>query len=246
MARRRKERELTPMARTDEYQGYTIQSAPHYQVDSETWRLGIFISVEDDRGVRMRAFSPDGVYATEQEADVHGITFGQRVIDGKVDRQSVRDLKMEDRRTTPRLRVQFRTTFSSSPTLEGTGLVLDLSPGGCRIESPVTVEAGMSLELRIHVPDFEWPLMVEAASVQWVSGQTFGLAFFRIRGTELERLGQLIRALTEGQEGSTESARPRPTLRATHFLGSSLRTCTSYISSWGFRFDDKSKLILSF
>ena len=194
------------MARTDEYQGYTIQSAPHYQVDSETWRLGIFISVEDDRGVRMRAFSPDGVYATEQEADVHGITFGQRVIDGKVDRQSVRDLKMEDRRTTPRLRVQFRTTFSSSPTLEGTGLVLDLSPGGCRIESPVTVEAGMSLELRIHIPDFEWPLMVEAASVQWVSGQTFGLAFFRIRGTELERLGQLIRALTEGQEGSTDDS----------------------------------------
>ena len=43
--------------------------------------------------------------------------------------------------------------------------------------------------------------MVEAASVQWVSGQTFGLAFFRIKETELERLGQVIRALTEGHEG---------------------------------------------
>jgi hypothetical protein len=63
--------------------------------------------------------------------------------------------------------------------------------------SPITVEAGMSLELRIHAPDLEWPLMVETASVQWVSGQTFGLAFFRIREPELDRLGQVIRDLTE-------------------------------------------------
>ena len=76
--------------------------------------------------------------------------------------------------------------------------MLDLSVGGCRIESPIRVESGMSLELRVHAPDLEWPLMIEAASVQWVSGQTFGLAFFRIRETELERLGQVVRALTEG------------------------------------------------
>lgn len=186
------------MNKTVHYQGYTIQSAPHYQTDSEKWQLHIFISVEDTRGVRTREFSADGMYATEQEADLHGITYGQRLIDGKVDGQSVDDMKTMDRRTTPRLRVQFRTTFSASTTLEGIGLMLDLSAGGCRIESPVRVEAGMSLELRIYAPDLEWPLMVEAASVQWVSGQTFGLAFFRIRETELERLGQVIRALTEG------------------------------------------------
>ncbi|HKQ34010.1 MAG TPA: PilZ domain-containing protein [Nitrospiraceae bacterium] len=189
------------MEKTIQYQGYTIQSSPQYQTDTGKWQLRIFISVDGTGTVRTRELSADGVYATEQEADVHGITFGQRVIDGKVDGQSVTDLKTEDRRTTPRLRVQFRTTFSGSPTLEGTGLMLDLSSGGCRIESPVTVEAGMSLELRINVPDLEWPLMIEAASVQWVSGQTFGLAFFRIRETELERLGQLIRALTEGHVG---------------------------------------------
>jgi hypothetical protein len=44
--------------------------------------------------------------------------------------------------------------------------MLDLSMGGCRIESPVTVEPGVSLELRIYAPDIEWPLMIEAASVQ--------------------------------------------------------------------------------
>ena len=61
-------------------------------------------------------------------------------------------------------------------------------------------EPGVSLELRIYAPDIEWPLMIDAASVQWVSGQTFGLAFFRIRETEQQRLGQVIGYLVEGGE----------------------------------------------
>ena len=109
-----------------------------------------------------------------------GSTFGQRLIDGKVEGQSVMDMKTPDRRATPRFRVQFRSTLSASTKLEGTGIMLDLSMGGCRIESPVTVEPGLSLKLRIYVPDVDWPLMIEAASVQWVSGQIFGLAFIRI------------------------------------------------------------------
>jgi hypothetical protein len=185
------------MAKTVEYEGYTIHSTPHYQTDSEQWRLRIFISFEDHRGVRTREFSSEVLYATEQEADIHGTTFGQRLIDGKVEGQSVQDMRTEDRRATPRLRAQFRTTFSTSSKLEGTGNILDLSMGGCRIESPVTVEPGLSLELRIYAPDIEWPLMIEAASVQWVSGHTFGLAFFRITEPEQQRLGQVISVLME-------------------------------------------------
>jgi len=188
------------MEKTVEYEGYTIQSAPQHLADGETWRLRIFISFEDHRGVKAREFSADVVYATEQEADIHGIAFGQRLIDGKVEGQSVMDMKTTDRRATPRLRVQFRTTFSGSTKLEGTGVMLDLSMGGCRIESPVTVEPGFSLELRIHVPDLEWPLMIEAANVQWVSGQIFGLAFFRITEPEQQRLGQVISDLMEEME----------------------------------------------
>ena len=187
------------MAKTVEYEGYKIESAPHHLVDDETWRLRIFISVEDDRGVRTREFSAEGVYATEQEADIHGATFGQRLIDGKVDGQSVVDMKTPERRAMPRLRVQFRTTFSDSSTLEGTGIMLDLSTGGCRIESPVLMVPNVSLELRIYAPDIEWPLMVEAANVQWVSGQTFGLAFSRITETEHQRLGQVISDLMEDE-----------------------------------------------
>ena len=55
----------------------------------------------------------------------------------------------------------------------------------------------MSLELRIYAPNIEWPLMIEATTVQWVSGHTFGLAFFRITESEQQRLGQVISNLME-------------------------------------------------
>jgi len=180
------------MGKSIDYQGYTIESAPQLGAD-QMWRLGIFISVEDDRGVRTRTFSPEGVYASEQEADIHGITFGQRLIDGKVEGRSVSDMKTEDRRATPRLQVKFRTTFSSAPIVDGVGVMLDLSSGGCRIESPVSVEPGTTLELHIYAADLDRPLMIDAANVQWVSGQMFGLAFFRI--TETDRLGRIISEL---------------------------------------------------
>jgi hypothetical protein len=187
------------MAKTVEYQGYTIQSAPHRLAEGEKWQLRIVISIEGQQGTRTREFSTEVLYMTEQEADIHGVTFGQRLIDGKVEGQSIVEMKMEDRRAMPRLRVQFRTTFADPSRLEGVGLMLDLSSGGCRIESPVLVVPGFSIELRIHVPDLEWPIMIEEASVQWVSGQMFGLAFFRLREAERQRLEQVITHLMESE-----------------------------------------------
>lgn len=190
------------MGKQAEYKGYTIESTPHHEANWDKWRLRIFISVQDSRGIQTREFDSDVLYATEQEADVHGITFGQRVIDGKVNGMTVWDMKSQDRRTTPRFKVQFRTTFSSSPKLDASGTALDLSAGGCRVESSAPLTPGMSLELRIFAPDLEWPLMVEAATVQWVSGGTFGLAFFRIAETERGRLMHVMEALTDNPTGN--------------------------------------------
>lgn len=58
---------------------------------------------------------------------------------------------------------------------------------------------GFSLELRIHVADVDWPIMIEAASVQWVSGLMFGLAFVRLKEGERQRLEQLIKHLRESE-----------------------------------------------
>ena len=162
------------MARTAAYREFTIQSTPHYRTEWQEWQLRIAISCDTSQGVRTRDFSSEIMYPTEQEADFHGITFGQHLIDGKVEGQSVIDMTTAERRRMPRLRVQFRTTFSDATKMEGIGILLDLSVRGCRIESPTIVVPGFSLELRIRVPDLDWPLMIETATVQWVSGQTFG------------------------------------------------------------------------
>lgn len=184
------------MGKTVQYEGYTIQSASQCLADGGKWQLRILISFEQPGGVTTREFAAEGLYATEQEADIHGITFGQRLIDGKVEGRSVTDMKTEDRRATPRFIVQFRTAISGPAKLVGTGLLLDLSAGGCRLESPLAMEPGVVLELRIYVLGLEWPLMIDEARVQWVSGQIVGLAFFRIRQTEQQRLDEVITNLS--------------------------------------------------
>lgn len=95
------------MSKTVEYQGCTILSTPRRIGDSEKWGLHIVISVEDIRNVRMREFSSEPVYATEQEAEIHGIAFGQRIINGRVEGRPGIDIIPSNRRAMPRLRVQF-------------------------------------------------------------------------------------------------------------------------------------------
>ena len=88
------------MARTITHEGYTIQSASH-ETDGDKWRLHIRISQQDHQGVRTSEFPTQVLCASEQEADIHGIAFGQRIIDGKVKGMSVMDLKPEERGSAP-------------------------------------------------------------------------------------------------------------------------------------------------
>ena len=84
--------------------------------------------------------------------------------------------------------------------------MLDLSRGRCRLESPLLILPGLSLELRIYVPGLEWPLMIDGADVQWVSDQTAGLAFVRIRETEQQRLDDVFtsRLARKSEDGDEE------------------------------------------
>jgi PilZ domain-containing protein len=107
-------------------------------------------------------------------------------------------LSGSDRRVTPRFRVQFRTVMAAHKTLiEHTGSVLDLSLIGCRVEASIPVHQSLVMELRIYVPDLDWPIMVDAAVVQWVDGNTFGLYFVRLRPTQGDRLAWVISRVAE-------------------------------------------------
>ena len=108
---------------------------------------------------------------------------------------------MEERRATPRIRVLFRSTFSSDSQLEGEGTVMDLSLGGCKVHSKTPMSLDGSLELRIYVPGIDWPLMVDSAAVRWAEASAFGLAFLRVRDEEQERLRKVLAELREQPEG---------------------------------------------
>ncbi|HZC81070.1 MAG TPA: hypothetical protein VE222_05030, partial [Nitrospiraceae bacterium] len=150
---------MTLMAKTVLYEGYAIQSSPRYVAESEKWQLCVVISIRPHGEVRPRTFSSEVLCATEQEAELQGIDFGQRIIEGKVEGLSVAYMKMENRRTTPRFHGQFHTTVSGpTKTTEGTGIMLDLSAGGCQLESSLAIARNQLLELRVAVPGLESPL----------------------------------------------------------------------------------------
>jgi hypothetical protein len=67
------------------YKGYTIRSTPLHDPDSLQWTLSITIESERRDGkVTAREFSDGNKFREQAEADLHGIAFGQLIIDGRV------------------------------------------------------------------------------------------------------------------------------------------------------------------
>ncbi|WP_173048009.1 CV_2116 domain-containing protein [Nitrospira sp. KM1] len=77
------------MAKTVQYHYYTIRSLPWQLVSTHQWKPHIVITWQDDGRTHTREFSPAVTYQSEEEADVHSVTYGQRVVDGKVRGQSL-------------------------------------------------------------------------------------------------------------------------------------------------------------
>jgi len=100
-----------------------------------------------------------------------------------------------ERRVQPRFTTQFRSIFSGSQ-LEGDGRTLDISVGGCKVESEMPVSIGHTFECRLHIPGLDWPLRIEEVTVRWVDGSTFGVSFTRLRSEELAKLRRVVARLS--------------------------------------------------
>ena len=98
---------------------------------------------------------------------------------------------MEQRKSL-RFPVKFRSSFSSIGIVGGEGSVVDLSIRGCRIESPIDVQPGASLEVRIEAREHEPPIQIQAAIVRWSRGREFGLEFEVITPTEWTHLRDFV------------------------------------------------------
>ena len=101
-----------------------------------------------------------------------------------------------EKRRQPRFTSQFRSTISGGQG-EGQGRTLDLSAGGCMIETDLPVVVGASFECRIYVPGLDWPLRIDEAQVRWVKDNTFGVQFVKIHPGEEAKLKQVIATLDE-------------------------------------------------
>ena len=108
----------------------------------------------------------------------------------------IKDELPKEKRQQPRFTSQFRSIISGGQG-EGQGRTLDLSTGGCMIETDLPVGVGASFECRIYVPGLDWPLRIDEAQVRWVKANTFGIQFTKIQPDEETKLKQVIAGLDE-------------------------------------------------
>ena len=74
---------------------------------------------------------------------------------------------------------------SFSGKANGTGVLYDVSTGGCKIQSDRTPPLGASLTLRLAIPPRAEPVKIDAAIVGWtMKGQYFGVKFLDVKPPE--------------------------------------------------------------
>mgnify|MGYP001304073156 FL=1 len=94
-----------------------------------------------------------------------------------------------------RFPVRFRSSFSSIVMVAGEGNLVDLSIRGCRIESPVDVQSGTTLEVRISAREHEPPIQIQQALVRWSRDRHFGLEFVKMPPEEWTRLQHTVKQI---------------------------------------------------
>ena len=96
-----------------------------------------------------------------------------------------------------RVREYLRAAFEcpaelSGDELVGEGTVINLSISGFAVESDLPVKAGMTLKLRVFLPDAEKPIVVEQATIQWAREGKFGVTTTLIGIEDKKRLQEFI------------------------------------------------------
>jgi len=84
-----------------------------------------------------------------------------------------------------------------SDTGTGEGVLLDLSPTGCRMRSDIDLNAGACLALRIAVAQKPTPLAVEVSVIRWSKDGYPGVKFLRYSQGAWERVTELLTASSQ-------------------------------------------------
>lgn len=95
----------------------------------------------------------------------------------------------------PRCRTRIPVGYPAniqSDTGTGEGVLLDLSPTGCRMRSDIELNIGAYLALQIDVARESAPLAVEVSVVRWRKDGYLGVEFLRYSHGVKERVANLV------------------------------------------------------
>ena len=90
-------------------------------------------------------------------------------------------------------RIPLKSTVMFTVGLQiGQGRLLDLTSPGCLIDSPVMVQKGQSVHLKMVLPGLKSPLSVTLGVVRWVNGTQFGVEFIKMDESQRRILNRFM------------------------------------------------------
>lgn len=89
----------------------------------------------------------------------------------------------------------FTVGQTQGPDLEGQATLVDLSMGGCGLDTRFFFEPGMLLRLQIQTWEDQLPVTVESAVVRVIRPRTVGVEFLKISPVEKHRLSHFVKGL---------------------------------------------------
>lgn len=107
-----------------------------------------------------------------------------------------------DLRRHQRFPVRFQTVLSSASRSEWAGAVVNVSKGGCQIETEANVFAGMQVSLCFQLPGEASPILVARAGVRWRRPKLVGVGFISVESPHRERLDHILEQLKQGSKSS--------------------------------------------
>jgi len=104
-------------------------------------------------------------------------------------------------------------------TVTGQGIVRELSLVGCEVLGNAPVIAGTPLSVRLALPSYQEPLVINRATVKWVKELEFGIAFEHHDERERVRLQEVLDELLacRSYSGPTTAA-PHTDLPGSHLV----------------------------
>jgi len=100
--------------------------------------------------------------------------------------------------------VNFQGIYSFGSVQVKEAVVLDLSIGGCRVASTISMPPDTAIQLQIR-PHQAAPIYVPSAVVRWASGYAFGVQFQELPEHESKALTRLLWALPPSMQGGSSN-----------------------------------------